>query len=74
MLVVKAIRTMNPISRIAAAPRPSRASMEGVSPLMYSCQQGDIHQVRQLIQRKVGLHYLDPITLNLFGIQIKYVY
>lgn len=43
---------MNPINRITAAPRPSRASMEGVSPLMYSCQQGDIHQVRQLIQRK----------------------
>nr|CAH0106892.1 unnamed protein product [Daphnia galeata] len=42
---------MNPISRISA-PRPSRASMEGVSPLMYSCQQGDTQQVRHLIQRK----------------------
>jgi hypothetical protein len=27
--------------------------MEGVSPLMYSCQQGDTQQVRHLIQRKV---------------------
>ena len=43
---------MNPISRISA-PRPSRASMEGVSPLMYSCQQGDVQQVRSLLQRKV---------------------
>lgn len=34
-------------------PRPSRASMEGVSPLMYSCQQNNVQQVRQLLQRKV---------------------
>lgn len=39
------------MSRISA-PRPSRASMEGVSPLMYSCQQGDVQQVRHLMQRK----------------------
>lgn len=60
---------MNPTNRINA-PRPSRASMEGVSPLMYSCQQGDTQQIRHLIQRKVirfqNSNYLHSIFTNEF--------
>lgn len=61
--IQKRSAVMNPSSSTGATagggrmpnqqPRPSRASMEGVSPLMYSCQQNNVQQVRQLLQRKV---------------------
>lgn len=61
---------MNPSSSLRQgrmAQRPSRASMEGVSPLMYSCQQGHVQQVRQLLQRKVCfLLFFLPFFLSSF--------
>ncbi|MPC76724.1 hypothetical protein E2C01_071151 [Portunus trituberculatus] len=47
---------------------PVPGPSEGVTPLMYACQQGRDHTVRQIIHRKVGEYSLSlSLSLSLSG-------
>ena len=44
---------------------PTAGPSEGVTPLMYACQQGRDHAVRQIIHRKVCMYLSLSLSLSL---------